>query len=51
VELQQFRLCQWFRWGYCHIASDVMLSNPDDGTTDKWAGQLSAAVNEGHTTG
>lgn len=42
---------KWWRWDYCHIASDLVLSDPDDGTTEKWAGQLSGAVNRGHKTG
>ena len=42
---------KWWRWDYCHVASDVLLSDPDDGTTEKWSGQLSGAVNRGHTTG
>jgi hypothetical protein len=41
----------WWRYDYCHIASDVLLSDPDDGTTEKWAGQLSGANNMGHKTG
>lgn len=41
----------WWRWDYCHIASDLVLSDPDDGTTEKAYGQLSGAVNRGHKTG
>ena len=40
----------WWRWDYCHIASDLLLSDPDDGTTEKWSGQLSGANNRGHKT-
>ncbi|MGB0496192.1 MAG: choice-of-anchor X domain-containing protein [Kangiellaceae bacterium] len=42
---------KWWRWDYCHIASDFLLSDPEDGTTEKWSGKLSGAVNRGHTTG
>jgi hypothetical protein len=41
----------WWRYDYCHIASDLLLSDPDDGTTERWAGQLSGANNMGHKTG
>lgn len=41
----------WWRYDYCHIVSDVLLSDPDDGTTEQWAGQLSGANNMGHKTG
>lgn len=42
---------KWWRYDYCHIGSDLLLSDPDDGTTEKWAGQLSGANNMGHKTG
>jgi hypothetical protein len=41
----------WWRYDYCHLVSDLLLSDPDDGTTEKWAGQLSGANNMGHKTG
>lgn len=41
----------WWRYDYCHVASDLLLSDPDDGTTEKWAGQLTGANNLGHKTG
>lgn len=41
----------WWRYDYCHLGSDLLLDDPDDGTTEKWAGQLSGAVNKGHKTG
>jgi hypothetical protein len=40
----------WWRYDYCHIATDLFLSDPDDGTTEKWSGQLSGANNLGHKT-
>lgn len=41
----------WYRYDYCNMATDVVLSDPEDGTTEKAYGQLSGAVNRGHTTG
>ncbi len=41
----------WWRYDYCHLASDVVLSDPEDGTTEKSYGQLSGANNLGHKTG
>lgn len=40
-----------FLYDYCHLASDLVLSDPDDGTTEKTYGQLSGGVNLGHKTG
>ena len=42
---------KWWRYDYCNIASDLVLSDPEDGTTEKSRGQLSGAVNRGHKTG
>lgn len=42
---------KWWRYDYCQWASDLILSDPDDGTTEKWSGQLSGANNMGHKTG
>ncbi len=42
---------RWWAYDYCHIATDLFLSDPDDGTTEKWSGQLSGGVNKGHKTG
>jgi hypothetical protein len=41
----------WWRYDYCHLATDMFLSDPEDGTTERWAGQLSGAHNMGHKTG
>jgi hypothetical protein len=38
-------------YDYCNMATDVLLSDPEDGTTEKAKGQLSGAVNQGHKTG
>jgi len=42
---------KWWRYDYCHLATDLFLDDPEDGTTEKWAGQLSGGVNKGHKTG
>ena len=39
---------KWWRWDYCHLASDILLGDPDDGTTEKSKGQLSGGNNGGH---
>lgn len=41
----------WWRWDYCHVATDLVLSDPEDGTTELAYGQLSGATNGGHTYG
>ncbi len=38
-------------WDYCQIATDMFLSDPEDGVTEKWSGQLSGANNMGHLEG
>lgn len=38
-------------YDYCHLGTDLVLSDPEDGTTEKAYGQLSGAVNRGHATG
>ena len=40
----------WF-YDYCQIVTDVLLSDPDDGTVERYAGQLDGANNGGHKTG
>ncbi|TQV85014.1 choice-of-anchor X domain-containing protein [Aliikangiella coralliicola] len=42
---------RWWAYDYCHLATDLFLDDPEDGTTEKWAGQLSGAVNKGHKKG
>ncbi len=42
---------RWWAYDYCHIATDLLLSDPDDGTTERARGQLSGATNRGHKTG
>lgn len=42
---------KWWRYDYCHLATDLFLNDPEDGTTEKWSGQLSGAANKGHKKG
>lgn len=42
---------KWWRPDWCNIASDLILSDPEDGTTERSRGQVSGAVNRGHKTG
>jgi pimeloyl-ACP methyl ester carboxylesterase len=42
---------KWWRYDYCHIATDLLLSDPDDGCTEKSKGQLPGGINHGHKTG
>ncbi|MCU0753696.1 MAG: conditioned medium factor [Xanthomonadales bacterium] len=46
-----FRLTNWWSNDYCQIATDLVLSDPEDGTTEQTYGQLPGAVNRGHVTG
>ncbi len=41
----------WWRYDYCNFATDLFLSDPDDGVVEKWSGQLSGGNNLGHKTG
>jgi len=41
----------WWRFDYCHLATDLLLSDPDDGTTERAYAQLPGAINRGHRTG
>lgn len=42
---------KWWRYDYCNIATDLFLSDPEDGVIEKSRGQLSGASNRGHKTG
>jgi len=42
---------KWWRPDWCNFASDIILSDPEDGTTERSRGQVSGAVNRGHKTG
>lgn len=46
-----FRSTNWWTNDYCNFATDLVLSDPEDGTTEKVNGQLSGAINRGHVTG
>lgn len=46
-----FRTTNWYTNDYCNFATDLVLSDPEDGTTEQTNGQLSGAVNRGHTAG
>lgn len=41
---------KWWRYDYCNLGSDLLLGDPEDGTTEKAYGQLSGGNNRGHTT-
>lgn len=42
---------RWWAYDYCNIASDLVLSDPDDGVVERAKGQLSGANNMGHKEG
>ncbi len=42
---------KWWRPDWCNIATDIFLSDPDDGVIERSRGQLSGASNRGHKTG
>lgn len=42
---------RWWRYDYCNIATDLVLSDPEDGTTERVYAQLPGANNRGHRTG
>jgi hypothetical protein len=46
-----FRSTNWWTNDYCNFATDLVLSDPEDGTTEQVYGQLSGGVNRGHTSG
>ncbi len=46
-----FRTTNWWTNDYCNFATDLVLSDPEDGTTEKAYGQLPSGNNMGHTTG
>jgi hypothetical protein len=41
----------WWRWDYCHLVTDLLLADPDDGVVEKAFAQLPGGVNQGHKTG
>jgi hypothetical protein len=46
-----FRSTNWWTNDYCNFASDLVLGDPEDGTTEKAYGQLPYGINRGHTSG
>ena len=46
-----FKTTNWWSNDYCQFATDLVLSDPEDGTTEQANGQLPGAVNRGHVTG
>ncbi|MEO8671695.1 MAG: choice-of-anchor X domain-containing protein [Tahibacter sp.] len=46
-----FKSTNWWTNDYCNFATDLVLSDPEDGTTEQVNGQLTGATNRGHTTG
>ncbi|MEN1928717.1 choice-of-anchor X domain-containing protein [Luteimonas sp. MJ250] len=46
-----FRTTNWWTNDYCHIASDLVLGDPEDGTVERSYAQLPGATNRGHTVG
>lgn len=41
----------WYSYDYCSLATDLFLSDPEDGVTERAYGQLPGANNRGHKTG
>lgn len=46
-----FKTTNWYTNDYCNMATDLVLSDPEDGTTEKAYGQLPNAINRGHVAG
>lgn len=46
-----FAKTNWYTNDYCNAASDLVLDDPEDGTTEQVYAQLPGAINRGHTTG
>ncbi|MCG6117250.1 MAG: conditioned medium factor [Aquimonas sp.] len=46
-----FRSTNWWTNDYCNFASDLVLSDPEDGTVERTYGQLPGGINRGHVTG
>ena len=46
-----FKLTNWYTNDYCNFATDLVLSDPEDGTTEQVNNQLSGGINRGHVTG
>lgn len=46
-----FKFTHWWVNDYCQFATDLVLNDPEDGTTEQANGQLPGAINRGHTVG
>ncbi|MBN8726485.1 MAG: conditioned medium factor [Xanthomonadales bacterium] len=46
-----FATTHWWVNDYCQIATDLVLSDPEDGTVEQANAQLAGATNRGHVTG
>lgn len=46
-----FRSTNWWTNDYCHVASDLVLGDPEDGTVERDYAQLPGATNRGHVSG
>ncbi|KAL7560358.1 hypothetical protein ACA910_002770 [Epithemia clementina (nom. ined.)] len=38
----------WLSYDYCHLGTDLLLNDPDDGVVEQSRGQLSSGINRGH---
>ena len=41
----------WWAYDYCSLATDALLTDPEDGVTEHWSGHIAGANNMGLTTG
>ena len=46
-----FALTNWYTNDYCNFATDLVLNDPEDGTTEQVNNQLYGGINRGHVTG
>lgn len=46
-----FKLTNWYTNDYCQFATDLVLNDPEDGTTEQVYGQLPSGINRGHSVG
>lgn len=46
-----FRTTNWWTNDYCNFASDLVLSDPEDGTVEQAYAQLPGGINRGHVSG
>lgn len=46
-----FRTTNWYTNDYCNFASDLVLSDPEDGTVERSYAQLPGGINRGHVSG